>query len=80
MVLSIKSAHADQLARQLAALTGETITDAVVASLEARLEVERRRRRVRSLDDIVERFAQLPSLDHRSAEEILGYDDHGLPG
>ena len=38
MVLSIKSERADQLARDLAALTGESITDAVVASLEARLE------------------------------------------
>ncbi len=79
MVLSIKSAQADRLARELAELTGESITDAVVASLEARLDAERRRRRTRSLDDIVERFSQLPTLDDRSGDEILGYDDHGLP-
>ena len=79
MVLSIKSDKADQLARELAALTGESITDAVVASLEARLELERRRRRQAGLGDIVERFGRLPVLDERSADEILGYDEDGLP-
>lgn len=79
MVLSIKSERADQLARDLAALTGESITDAVVASLEARLEVERRRRRERGLGDIVERFCALHVFDERDPDEILGYDDRGLP-
>ena len=79
MVLSIKSEKADQLARDLAELTGESITDAVVASLEVRLELERRRRRPPSLSDIVVRFRQLPLLDERQADEIVGYDEHGLP-
>lgn len=79
MVLSIKSAKADQLARDLAKLTGESITDVVVASLEARLELEARRRRERSLGDIVERFQQLPVFDERVADDIVGYDEHGLP-
>ena len=79
MTLSIKSEKADQLARDLAALTGESITDAVVASLEARLEVERRRRRALGLGDIVERFRELAELDHRDPDDIIGYDDHGLP-
>ncbi|HUP73976.1 MAG TPA: type II toxin-antitoxin system VapB family antitoxin [Acidimicrobiales bacterium] len=79
MALSIKSAKADRLARDLAALTGESITDAVVASLEARLDAERRRRRDRDLADIVERFRLLPELDARDPDDIIGYDDHGLP-
>jgi antitoxin VapB len=79
MVLSIKSRRADQLARELAALTGESLTEAVEASLAARLEVERRRRRGASLNDIVERFAELPLLDTRTEDEILGYDADGLP-
>ena len=79
MVLSIKSARADQLARDLAELTGTSITDAVTASLEAQLELERRRRRRQPLGDIVERFRELPVLDERTADEILGYGDHGLP-
>lgn len=79
MVLSIKSAQADQFARELAELTGETITEAVVTSLEARLALERLRQRERSLRDIVERFRQLPVLDERRIDDILGYDEHGLP-
>ena len=79
MVLSIKSSMADQLARELADLTGESITDAVVASLRARLDLERRRQRDRALDDIIERFQRLPMIDGRSPEDIIGYDQHGLP-
>lgn len=79
MALSIKSSKADELARELAALTGESITEAVVSSLEARLDVQRRLRRKGDLTDIVQRFAELPMLDARSADDILGYDDQGLP-
>lgn len=79
MALSIKSERADRLARDLAALTGESITDAVVASLEARLEVERRRRRALGLGDIVERFRRLPVLDERDPDDVVGFDEHGLP-
>lgn len=79
MALSIKSEKADRLARDLAALTGESITEAVELSLEVRLDVERRRRRRVVLADIVERARRLPVLDGRTADEILGYDEHGLP-
>jgi antitoxin VapB len=79
MALSIKSERADRLARDLAELTGESITDAVVASLEARLDAERRRRRTVGLGDIVDRFGRLPLLDERDADDIIGYDEHGLP-
>lgn len=79
MALSIKSAKADQLARDLAELTGESITDAVVTSLELRLELERRARRKQDLSDIVERFGQLGIIDDRHPDEIIGYDEHGLP-
>ena len=79
MALSIKSERADRIARDLAELTGESITDAVVASLEARLEAERRRRRTVGLGDIVDRFGRLPLVDERDADDIIGYDEHGLP-
>ncbi len=79
MVLSIKSDRADRLARELAALTGESITEAVETSLEARLAAERRRQRPASLDDIVDRFSLLPVLDERTGDAILGYGDDGLP-
>ena len=42
MALNIKSAETDRLARELAALTGESITEAVTRALEQRLEDQRR--------------------------------------
>ena len=82
MALSIKSEDADRLARELAAATGETLTDAVTNALRERLERERRRstvdieRRVRRLQ---EEIGALPILDTREPDEIVGYGDDGLP-
>ena len=45
MALSIKTEEADQLARQLAALAGETMTEAVTRSLRERLERLQSRRK-----------------------------------
>lgn len=84
MALNIKSAEADQLARELAALTGESITEAVTRALQQRLKQQRverdvrRRERLRSaLDAIRARTAKLPVLDARSDDEILGYNELG---
>jgi antitoxin VapB len=83
MALSIKDAEADRLARELAARTGETLTEAVVVALRERLARETGRSHSIPLRDelavIRRRCAALPMLDYRSADEILGYDGHGLP-
>jgi len=83
MALNIKHPDADQLARQLAAKTGETLTDAVLNALRERLSrVEARRREPslrRELEAIRKRCSSLPVLDARPANEILAYDEHGLP-
>ena len=84
MALSIKSPEADELARELAAATGETITDAVVGALRERLARERRRSENRDLlladvRAIADHCALLPVLDTRSEDEILGYDENGIP-
>ena len=79
MALSIKSQAADRLARELSELTGESITDAVIASLELRLDLERRRLGRRAAGDIAERARLLVVVDDRTPDEILGYDEHGLP-
>jgi antitoxin VapB len=85
MALSIRDPKTDRLARELAALTGETMTGAIRVALEQRLERERRRRQAEierrrtAIDAIVERFSRLPVLDDRSEDEILGYDERGLP-
>jgi antitoxin VapB len=61
------------------------MTGAIWAALEERLVRERRRRetdverRRKAIDAIVEHCAALPILDDRSEDEILGYDEHGLP-
>jgi len=78
MSLTIKHPDAEQLARELAARTGETLTDAVIASLRERLQRETGRSRIRRLSEelgrIGVRCASLPVLDDRSPEEILGYN------
>lgn len=83
MPLSIKHPEADELARAVAAETGESITEAVIAALRERLARLRNRQSKRRLrDDIARiqtRYRQLPLRDRRSPEEILGYDERGLP-
>ncbi|MCB1017394.1 MAG: type II toxin-antitoxin system VapB family antitoxin [Acidimicrobiales bacterium] len=82
MALNIKDADTDRLAREVAALTGESITDAVRVALEQRLGILRRRASVTSATDlaqIIARGRQRQRLDHRTDDEILGYDRDGLP-
>jgi antitoxin VapB len=83
MALSIKDPEADRLARALAKTTGETLTAAVVQALRERLIRVRRSRAKRrladELDEIALHCASLPLRDRRSADEIVGYDDQGLP-
>lgn len=83
MALNIKDRETDSLVRELAALTGEPITDAVKVAVRERLERERRvRPRKASVEEImklVEEFAAKPVVDPRTPDEIIGYDEHGLP-
>jgi antitoxin VapB len=86
MALSIRDPETDRLARELAALTGETMTGAIRIALCERLGRERQQRQARGdrevqdILNIVEQFQALPVLDDRPADEILGYDENGLPG
>ena len=84
MSLNIKNDQACRLARELAQLTGETMTGAITVALEQRLARERRQRgvdaRLREMRAIAERCAKLlraggPPVDHGD----LLYDDRGLP-
>jgi antitoxin VapB len=83
MALSIKDDEADRLARELADATGESLTTAVREALRERLLRVKGRPAAPSLKDelraIRKRCSRLPVLDRRSPEEILGYDEHGLP-
>ena len=84
MALSLKHPEADRLAREEANATGEGNTEAVINALRERLaRLKKRRRSVRPLSEelraIGERVAAMPVLDSRSSDEILGYDERGLP-
>jgi antitoxin VapB len=83
MALSIKHPEADRLARELAARTGESITEAIITALRERLRREQRAYRPSLEDDIMaisRRCAALPRRTGRTSDEIIGYDDRGLPG
>ncbi|MGA7219256.1 MAG: type II toxin-antitoxin system VapB family antitoxin [Candidatus Sulfotelmatobacter sp.] len=83
MALSIKSIETEYLAREIAAKTGESLTGAIQKALEERLERLNKSRRsqamVAQIDDILERVDAMPDLDARTPDEIIGYDENGLP-
>ena len=83
MALSLKDKETDRLAREVAALTGETLTDAIRKARAERLERERLRRgeSVPLADRLLQlgqECAALPDYDTRSADEIVGYDETGM--
>lgn len=83
MALNIKDPEADRLVRALAAATGESITVAARRAFAERLD------RVRAhdaapdvlseLEAIISRGRDRTTLDAPSADEIIGYDEAGLP-
>ena len=83
MALNIRNAETERLVAELARLSGRTKTEAVTEAVRDRLERLRRERSGRSLadelDEIGRRCARLPVLDARSADDILGYDENGVP-
>lgn len=83
MALSIKNEETERLARLVAKEAGESLTQAIEQSLRERFERLRRQRRMKvlsdSIDEIFRRVDAMPTLDTRPEDEILGYDEHGLP-
>ena len=83
MALSIRNKDAERLAREVARETGESITEAILNSLQERLlRLSGRRVAVDLSQEIMRiagRCAALPDVDTRRLEEILGYDADGIP-
>jgi antitoxin VapB len=83
MALSIKSLETEKLAREVAAKTGESLTSAIQTALEERLNRLKQEQRSQivagQLQEILRRVDRLPILDSRTPDEILGYDEKGLP-
>lgn len=82
MALNLKNPEAVRLARELAKKTGETITEAVTTALRERLQRQSARHPARLKEEIIaisRRAAALPRRTGRTPEEIIGYDERGLP-
>lgn len=83
MALNIRDSETERLAMELAQKTGENVAMAVRRALEDRLRrVGNSARREIVLEELAasrKRFGALPLLDNRSPDEILGYDDNGVP-
>lgn len=80
MPLSVNHPEADKFAHTLAERMGETVDEAVVAALRERLaRTPARNRRERQSGVLLAIGRQLPDYDLRSADEILGYDESGVP-
>lgn len=82
-MLNIKNPETYRLARLLADQTGESLTDAVTNALRARLDALRRqhatRRQHAQVAEIQAMLRDLPDRDVRLPDEILDYDEFGLP-
>lgn len=85
MALNIKSDEAHRLAKELAEARGSTLTDVVTEALREQVATQDvagtdTALLLASVQDIQRFVAALPDRDSRTPEEILGYDDLGLPG
>jgi antitoxin VapB len=84
MALSIRNKKTEELARQVAKTTGESLTKAIQHALEDRLARLREKRTQQDLAEqilaIARRCSGLPDLDTRAADEILGYLQDGTVG
>lgn len=83
MAISIKSIDTEHLARQIAEKTGESLTGAIKKALEERLlrlKINRPSKALATqLDDILRRVDEMPDLDTRTPDDVIGYDENGVP-
>jgi hypothetical protein len=81
--LSFRNKQLEELARTLAYERGESITDAVLEALKIRLNqfgpFPRLSRDLAIMENTVLRIAALPELSRAHPDEIIGYDQDGLP-
>ncbi|HEY0972332.1 MAG TPA: type II toxin-antitoxin system VapB family antitoxin [Gemmatimonadales bacterium] len=83
MALNIKNPVTERLAQEVARATGTSLTEAVTVALEERLATLRRREastaRKIDISDLQALVRAAPVRDSRSEDELLGYDEFGLP-
>ncbi len=83
MALSIRNPLAEKLAREVSTASGENMTWSIIHALEEKLERLRGRKTAtdtaQEILRISKRCSALPDLDTRMPEEILGYNQNGIP-
>jgi antitoxin VapB len=85
MALSIRNSEVERLARELARSRKISVTEAIRQSLEREAERERKRSEedrqelLQRLIAIAESAAAIPDISDRTEDEILGYDEFGIP-
>lgn len=81
--LNLKDAETYELARKLAELHGDSLAGTVKTALREKLEREERLldkdERIKRILALSDWYSSLPVKDDRSVDEILGYDENGLP-
>ena len=77
--LYIKNPAAHRLAEKVSKRLGVSLSDAVIAALEDKARKTPRPLDLAKIDEICSRVAALPVLDNRTIDEILGYDEFGIP-
>ena len=77
--LYIKNPAAHRLAEQVARQMGVTLTEAVIQALEEKVRQAPKPIDRKKLDALCAEIAALTVLDPRSPDEIIGYDEFGLP-
>lgn len=85
MGIFIKKPDAEAKIRELAERTGESLTEAVERAVEEKLQrlgPKKKKGRIdrKKLAELLAYFDSLPKInEHLTDEEIVGYDEHGLP-
>jgi antitoxin VapB len=91
MALSIKNREYERVSRELARITGKSMTEAGLAGLRRELELQKAIRKLArrtdrdkeeflaSIVDIQKKYAALPSKTNMTDDEVLGYDEFGIP-
>jgi antitoxin VapB len=91
MALSIKNREYEATARELARVTGKSITEAGLIGLKRELERQKSIKqliqrspsegedRLAAIRDIQRRYAAIPTTSTLTDDEVLGYDEFGVP-
>ncbi len=77
--LYIKNPAAHKLAEKVSKKMGVTLTEAVIRSLQDQLRGRPRPIDLKKIAAIQKEIASLRVLDTRTDDEILGYDEFGIP-